>query len=392
MTQRAKYLVIGRGMLGTAAGMHLATVAGDAVLLLGPGEPVGAARVPLGAFHDAGRITRIADENPVWAEFARHSIARYRQLEVESEIPFYRTCGLLWLDADSARLAHAAEVGAEACADVVLLSAEEARERFPEIAVPATAACAWQPRQAGVIDPRAYRAAMEERTIAKGGRVLDAVAAALAVDGGGVTVALAEGGQIRAERALIATGAYGALDGLAQRRLPLAVLRRTTVMAEVAAEAAAGPLADLPSLIGKLAPAPWWYLTPPLLYPDGRYYVKIGETGEEIALTDVAALDAWFAGAGDPRVVEFLRAVVARVLPSVEVLSWRSRGCAVVHTPHGLPLLDWAHPARLAVALGCMGSAAKSADAIGECAARLLQGQPFPGGLDPARFTFAAAG
>ena len=74
-----KYIVIGKGMIGSAVARHLAERT-DGVALIGPDEPRDKAKHD-GVFadhYDEGRITRILDPHIVWAKLARESIRRYR--------------------------------------------------------------------------------------------------------------------------------------------------------------------------------------------------------------------------------------------------------------------------------------------------------------------------
>ncbi|HEY9569155.1 MAG TPA: hypothetical protein VIR38_13770, partial [Thalassobaculum sp.] len=63
-----RIIVIGRGLIGSAAGRHLADLT-DGVALLGPDEPADrAAHAGVFASHyDEGRMTRVVDPDPAWA-------------------------------------------------------------------------------------------------------------------------------------------------------------------------------------------------------------------------------------------------------------------------------------------------------------------------------------
>ena len=88
-------VVIGRGMIGAAAARHLAE-SGLSTALIGPDEPEDrrAGAGPFSSHPDEGRITRIAARTMIWAELAARSIARYRDIEIRSGIPFYTRTGL----------------------------------------------------------------------------------------------------------------------------------------------------------------------------------------------------------------------------------------------------------------------------------------------------------
>jgi sarcosine oxidase len=101
MTARAinkdfKYIVVGGGLMGTAAARHLARVT-DGVAVIGPGEPADK-KTHSGVFAghcDEGRIMRTIDPDRVWGLLANRSIARHSEIERESGISFFTSAGCL---------------------------------------------------------------------------------------------------------------------------------------------------------------------------------------------------------------------------------------------------------------------------------------------------------
>ena len=91
-----EYIVIGKGLLGAAAARHLSATS-PRVALIGPDEPPqrSSHQGIFGSHYDEGRITRILDPDRTWAVLAQRSIARYRDLESRSSIPFYHEVGHL---------------------------------------------------------------------------------------------------------------------------------------------------------------------------------------------------------------------------------------------------------------------------------------------------------
>src|SRR3546814_20993789 len=80
-----RIIVIGRGLIGSAAGRHLADLT-DGVALLGPDEPADRA-AHAGVFasqYDAARMTRVVAPDPAWAVTARRSSDRYADPEGRS--------------------------------------------------------------------------------------------------------------------------------------------------------------------------------------------------------------------------------------------------------------------------------------------------------------------
>ena len=84
--ERVDVAVIGRGLIGSGAGRHLAE-SGRSVAVIGPGEPAdwNASDGPFSSHHDQGRITRIAGRNAMWTEVAAHACARYADIEARAQ-------------------------------------------------------------------------------------------------------------------------------------------------------------------------------------------------------------------------------------------------------------------------------------------------------------------
>ncbi len=137
MTRHYRYIVIGRGLIGSAAGKYLAENA-DGVALVGPDEPEGDWTNHKGVFashYDEGRITRSIDPNRNWALFAGRSISRYRDMEAHSGIRFYEEAGALITgpsrNSGSDYIANAERVAAELDLEVQAGGNTMLAEQFP---------------------------------------------------------------------------------------------------------------------------------------------------------------------------------------------------------------------------------------------------------------------
>ena len=115
------------------------------------------------------------------------------------------------------------------------------------------------------------------------------------------------------------------------------------------------------------------YILPPILYPDGHYYLKLGHhnlfEGEVYTLEE---LTAWYRdGKGDPEAVAQLSSFMVSFVPGLKVEEV-SGGCCVTSTTltKEAPYIDEAVPGVVVVAGGC-GYAGKSCDEIGRIAAVL---------------------
>jgi sarcosine oxidase len=101
MTQHFDIAVIGNGMIGAAATRYL-SAAGHKVVAIGPSEPVDW-QTHAGVFashYDQGRITRIIDPDPIWAQLGARSLAAYAEIEQKSGITFHYRSGGVWIYPD----------------------------------------------------------------------------------------------------------------------------------------------------------------------------------------------------------------------------------------------------------------------------------------------------
>ena len=124
------------------------------------------------------------------------------------------------------------------------------------------------------------------------------------------------------------------------------------------------------------------YILPPICYPDGNYYLKLGHGNHfEKEVRTIEELEAWYATrTGDPEAVNTLAAFLQSLLPGLVVEEVRGGCCVTSKTPtKEAPYIDEASPGLVVAAGGC-GYAAKSCDEIGRVAAVLAVEGRWDGG------------
>src|SRR5487761_1220078 len=88
-------------------------------------------------------------------------------------------------------------------------------------------------------------------------------------------------------------------------------------------------------------PATRLYVLPPIRFPDGRTYLKIGaNTMIDHWLPDPAAVRAWYDRGNDDGPLPALREALTGLLPGVRVRAWHTRRCADAYTAHRRPYID----------------------------------------------------
>lgn len=364
----ADFVIVGRGLMGTACARHLAE-AGCDVALVGPDEPLDATSFsgPFGSFHDAGRITRGVADDAVWSRLATRSIARYRDLERRSGIAFYTDRGALMVGPDTGPMAGFTRDFLETAGRLGLrhdrLAPSELTARFAFFDLPSGSHAAFDPL-GGVIDPRAMRQAEEALARAAGARVLASPVTARR----GTVLSLASGAELEAGHIVLATGGWAGISGLCAPRPAMSVYLRTVLLAEITPEQAAR-LNAMPSLI--YVPrdqATDLYVLPPIRYPDGRIYLKIGGESLSPQAQDEAALNAWFRTKGSAAAGAQLEGELRRLMPDLGIVRATTAACAVSFTQTGHPYIGRIE-ADTTLLTGGNGAAAKSADELGRLGA-----------------------
>ena len=366
--ERADFVIIGRGLMGTACARYLAE-AGCDVVLIGPDEPLDRATHdgPFGSFHDAGRITRAIADDPVWSRLATRSIARYPGLEQRAGMPFYTGCGAMMAGPETGPMAGFTK-GFLDCPSRLGLNHERLAgtalaQRFACFDLPKGSLAALDPI-GGVIDPRAMRRAEESLAIKAGARV---IATHVTLRDGAV-LTLATGGGLVAGHVILAMGGWAGVAPLTVGRPLMRVYQRTVLLAEIT-EAEAARLTGMPSLIYVPQGAETdLYVLPPIGYPDGRVYIKIGGEHSSPEALDDASLNAWFKTDGSARAGAELEAHLRKLMPGLAIVRTTTAACAVSFTATGYPYIARLD-AESTLLTGGNGAAAKCADELGRLGA-----------------------
>ncbi|MEZ4730813.1 MAG: FAD-dependent oxidoreductase [Caldilineaceae bacterium] len=388
--------VIGNGMMGAAATRYL-RAAGLEVAAIGPNEPADWQNHQgvFASHYDQGRITRIIDPDEVWGLLGKRSIAVYPEVEAQSSIKFHHAASCLRVSADPTApgdtILQAEQVGrTHDAAFTIERVGEGLDDIFPFLQFPVGALALWERGGAGYVNPRQLVQAQLTIAAQQGATVVPEAVTALTTTPSGVTVTTTAGQQIQARNALIAAGAYS--GWLLQRPLDLRRKAVTVLLAELAAPEA-GRLRALPSIIYRLDNHPVLasiYSLPPIVYPDGKTYLKIGGTLRETKYVYTAnEVRDWFQSTGNPVEVEALREVLLTMIPELAIQSFRSKPCVVTYTAHDYPYIDQVEE-QIYVAAGGCGASAKSSNELGRIAALLVEkGQwhyDLPAALFAARF------
>lgn len=377
MTTDFRYIIVGRGLAGAAAGRHLAKLC-DGVAIIGPDEP-GDRIAHEGVFashYDEGRITRTIDPDPVWARLANRSIRRYADIARDSGVDFYNEIGCLVVGPERGGgdpyIANVVSAASDLGVSAHQLSRDDLKRQFSYFDFPAGSEGVFEGKCAGHVSPRRLVLAQSLLAERGGASLIDDVVTSIRDEGGKAVVATVSGKTFSAEKVLLAAGGFSIAEGLLVRSVDLKVYARTVVFFEVGEEEAQR-LAAMPSLISKPADGrDSIYMLPPIRYPNGRLYAKIGGDPDDLQLETEADIRDWFRGSGRADVREHLVRIMRDLVPDLDVLSITTAPCVTSFTPTGYPAIGYTSSPRVAVMAGGCGAAAKSSDEIGRLGAGLL--------------------
>lgn len=391
-SDRFDYLVVGKGLMGAAATRYLSQVS-PRVGVIGPDEPADLAthQGVFASHYDQGRITRQLSKDLVWATLAQQAIEQYRTIEEQSGIRFYYPRGGLYVAPAGAAgnyLAQVGEIGRRLGIDYEQLSAAELRARLPFLRFPGHCLAVYEGPPAGYINPRELIKAQLAIARQQGATIISETTVAVEHFDHGVRVTTGEGRTYQADKVLIAAGAFTNCFDLLRRKLALRVKSETIILARVPATGAER-LQRMPTVIYQIESPVLAdiYLLPPIRYPDGRFYVKMGcNTSADQTLRTLEEMQAWMTRGDSNVVAHEMATAVRQIIPGLGAHSWQTKRCLITYTPHGKPFIGEVETGRVYVATGGNGSSAKSSDAIGRLAADLVVNGKWAAELAPDLF------
>ncbi len=376
-----KYAVVGKGMIGSAAARYLSQWS-DEVVLIGPDEPEGDWSKHDGVFaahYDQGRITRCLDGSLAWALWATRSIAAYPEIEEKSGITFHHRSGGIQVGYDStdpnSALNKAERNALHLGTSYVKMTSDAYCKENPEFWFDPGLMVLHETGESGYINPRSLVAAQVKICEQQGADIVRETVVELDSSGNGVTLTTDGGQTIQAKQVLVAAGAW--TEFLTGADLGLQPNPRTIVMAKINA-AEAERLKHMPTII-------WYegsnnpdiegiYVLPPIVYPDGNTYIKLGGSLLEMTYPQSAAeLNKWFHTDGSEVEARALEYELRRIIPELDAESIHVNTCVVNKLKEGnVPIIKPIVDGKVMVATAGLGAAAKSSNEIGRLAALQL--------------------
>ncbi|XP_062590976.1 uncharacterized protein LOC134252499 [Saccostrea cucullata] len=385
--------IVGAGMMGSAAARHASAKSGVKVCLIGPQEPKIRETVTgnevFGTHYDEGRIMRATATSPLWSELAKRSEERYRELEDLSGIQFYHEVGALSVGTRNGRFIEKTKSSLKGGPidndNIEILAAKELNDKFPYLTFAENDEGIMEKRRAGYINPRKMVMAQIIVAVNQGCDVVRDIVLNIEKLQRGYKLTTERGKNIWTNKVLIATNAFTGMHKLLRNPVSYKAMPQTVTLAAVS-ENTAKRLSQMPIVLYEGKGGKSWsktyprgssdnihfYLLPPIKYPDGKYYIKIGHSDDIIKDSlDLKDIRKWYSGKGDEDLEKELFKLVDTMFHGIRFENHHGDACATMVTPGKQPYIDLISPT-LAVALGGNGYAAKSSDEIGKIAADLI--------------------
>lgn len=379
------YIVIGKGLMGAAAARYLSRMTSK-VAIIGPDEPEDYASHPgvFASHYDQGRITRQISKDAVWSSLVMRAISQYEYLQKRSGIQFHEPVGCLFVAPPTdPYFAQVLDIAQLFNVDYIAYgSSVERQNEHPQMHFPETFASLYEAAPAGYINPRDLIRAQLSIAKTQGTRQINEVVTAVEPIAQGAIVTTESGQVYWTRNVLVTAGAFTNSHDLLPEKLPLLVKTETTILARIS-ESEADRLKTMPSII-YMVETPSLdsiYILPPICYPDGNYYVKMGcNTKYDQWPTTLQEMRDWMIAGDSDTAADEMQAALTAVLPDLQVESFETKRCLVTYTTHGKPFIDQVSD-HVYVATGGNGSSAKSSDTMGWLAANLMQTGKFPNGF-----------
>ena len=213
-------LIIGGGVGGTSIAYHLTRLGMSDVVLVDRNQLTSGS-----TFHSAGLVGQLRGSVSL-TKMMMYSVELYRRLGRESEFdPGWTECGSLRLASSEERLEELRRQSGWAKTfglPLELISADEARERFPLMSTDGVLGAAWLPTD-GYLDPAQLTYALADGARQGGATILTSTrVTGIDVRDGRVTRVRTDRGDVECETAVIAAGMFSAEVGrLAGVRIPV---------------------------------------------------------------------------------------------------------------------------------------------------------------------------
>lgn len=376
-------LIVGKGLIGSAVARHLSYSVGN-LAIVGPDEPQDYnLSVVYASHYDSGRVQRLIGQTDAMTQLNLASVRQYATLQKESGILFHKGAGCLYVNplGNDAYLDQVNERAGHFGLEATMYDAgKKLADSFREFHFPASAKGMYEPAPSGYISPPQLIKAQLHVFEKNEGVILRETVNGIFYRKGFAEVTTVEGNSYRAAKVVLAAGAFTNFSNLLEQPLDVVIKSETVLLAKVSREEARR-LSSMPSLLYELdnGEVEGVYATPPIQYPDGNYYLKMGcNLPEDIFFgSDLREIQNWFrhgdSKASEAKMMKHLK----EIMPHLQVEGGTTKRCILPRTQHHKnPYIGKIHERLFLTAPN--GWSAMCADGIGKVMASLVTHGVFP--------------
>lgn len=365
-------ILIGRGLVGTAAAKHF-SMHNSNVLLIGPDEPKDTESATVYASHyDQARIQRLIGIDDAWTKLNIESVRQYPSIEMESGIKFHYPVGCYYINP------HGRDEylnNAPSISKLLHCNYQDIDHYKQHYAIPKSSEGIIEDDPSGYIEPRNLLKAQQLIFQKNGGHFYNDIVTSVLDSNQIFKIQTSTNNVFYSKKILFALGSFFNYSYLLPFTLDMTTKSETIILAEVS-ESVALQMKHYPSLLYEIETheLDGIYLIQPVIYPDGKYYIKMGcNLSEDIYFEDLNQIQQWFRYGNSDRSIPKMEHILRSLLPHVQFGNIISKRCIISRTPHGRPYIGESKWQNVYIAGGCNGYSAMCSDGIGHQVAHCIQ-------------------
>lgn len=375
-------IVIGKGLVGSAAAKHLSGK-NKSVAVIGADEPKeNESSLVYASHYDQARVQRIIGKDNVWTRLNFDSSLQYESIQKKSDIKFHYGVGCLYVNRyGQDHYLKAFSAVAQNYNIKYRLFEPTKNNQFENLNFPEQALGVIEDYPSGYINPRLLLKAQLKIFKLQGGTTFSDTVIKLSVKKNSRFLLETESGKIfSATKVLIATGSFINQFNLLPQKLKLITKSEVVLLVKIE-EKLLAKYNSLPSLLYEIDEneVEGIYLIPPVKYPDGNYYLKIGANSpHDLFFDNLEQIQEWFRNTNSEKYAPALCKALKKLLPSLNIENMVTKKCVISRTATGRPYIGETSMKNLYLAGGCNGYSAMCSEAIGGVAASFILNNKFP--------------
>ena len=261
------------------------------------------------------------------------------------------------------------------------------KNKFPQFHFPTESQAYFEGGNSGHLKPRKLIEAQLKIFLNNGGVFLPALAQQIKKDSNSFLIFINKGEEIRAEKVLVCAGAFHNSFNFLTQPQPLILKSETILLAELSKEDAM-QMQQLPSLIYDITTSDYdeIYLVKPLLYPDGKYYLKLGANlSTDKIFHSLEEIKNWFCSKSSKEQKLLYLNILQNLMPALPIISYKTKHCIIERTVSENPILNESVKG-VYTCTGGNGYGAMCSDAMGLLAANMVIQKPLLQGFSTSFF------